>query len=140
MCHFIFLLANSLLFGENNLLQDMWGNWWLRLYVTAPVENTPMPHSEPDEVPDNPLPLCAHFDHPEKDNAINAHITRFRWKWNLYASILFWISSADLVDMLGEWPSLPFQAIPNTIRLYPIYLMRLWYIDVYLVFVFLYTL
>jgi hypothetical protein len=72
---FYFLATNSSFIGGKKSFAGYVEK--LMIEVTAGVENTPMPHCEPDEVPDNPPPLCAEFDHPQKDDAINTHITRF---------------------------------------------------------------
>ncbi|XP_062600016.1 uncharacterized protein LOC134261608 isoform X2 [Saccostrea cucullata] len=50
----------------------------LMVEATSRVRDTPMPRCEPDEMPDDPPPLCADFLHPEKDEAIDHHVTRFR--------------------------------------------------------------
>lgn len=50
----------------------------LKVEATSRVRDTPMPRCEPDEMPDDPPPLCANFVHPEKDEAIDIHVTRFR--------------------------------------------------------------
>ena len=93
---FHFLDTNSSLFWENNLLQDMWRNWWLRL---LPEWRTPLCHIVSRmKFQTIHLPCAQSLTIQRKTMPSTLTSPGSVESETLIASILFWISGSDFVD------------------------------------------